>query len=251
MSSENESFISIKIRLALPLSLIVVISIVTTALIVTRMQEVLSVMVLSSVVGAVVSACIFWLIGRVARTINELNKIAASLGCGVVNINLPRVPYSEIGLLAQSIGQINRNLSALAEESKRVCDEITSGRLSTVGDESIVSGVFCDIITNMNHINQSAASCLDGIPFSVSVLDDQYRFAFVNKAAQSEGYNPEEIYGVCILDNLLPEEALTYKGFLDTTARTGEPEYYRSKYYSPAKGDVECRLGLTALKDAN
>ncbi|MCL1884190.1 MAG: methyl-accepting chemotaxis protein [Defluviitaleaceae bacterium] len=250
MYSKDKMIIGIRVRLALPLALISVIAIVTTALIVTRIQDISSVIILSSIVGAVVGASIFGLISRVAYSINKLNEAAARLGRGEINVNLPPVQYSEIGLLAQSLGEINRNLSTLSNESKRVCDEITSGRLSTIGDESLVPGAYRGIISCVNDISKSAANCLDGIPFSVSVLDDQYRFAFVNKAAQSEGYDPEEVYGVCILDSLLPEEAKVYKDFLDTTARTGEPEYYRSKYYSPAKGDVECRLGLTALKNA-
>ncbi|MCL1845739.1 MAG: methyl-accepting chemotaxis protein [Defluviitaleaceae bacterium] len=242
---------SIKIRLALPLALIAAISIVATALIAARIQDVMSVVILSSVVGAIVGASVFLLISRIAHAVNELNKVAASLGRGEVNVNIPHAPCGETRLLAQSLGQINKNLTALADESKRVCDEVTSGRLSTVGDETLAPGVFCDVIAGINQMNKTSANCLDGIPFSVSVLDAQYRFAFVNKLAQSEGYDPKEIYGVCILDNLLPEEARVYKDFLDTTARTGEPEYYRSKYYSPGKGDVECRLGLTALKGAD
>ncbi|MCL1878728.1 MAG: methyl-accepting chemotaxis protein [Defluviitaleaceae bacterium] len=250
MNHKNKTFVSLKIRLALPLAIIIVIAIVSTALIVTRIQDIFAIVILSSIVGAVAGLCVFLLVGRVAKGVIALNRAAEALGRGEIYVNLPSVPGSELGLLAQSLGQISKNLSALEIESQRVCDEITSGRLSTVGDEKIAPGAFCDVIGRINRISQSTAACLDGIPFSVSVLDDKYRFAFVNKAAQAEGYDPDEIYGVCILDNLLPEEALTYKGFLDTTARTGEPEYYRSKYYSPGKGDVECRLGLTALKNA-
>ncbi|MCL1844230.1 MAG: methyl-accepting chemotaxis protein [Defluviitaleaceae bacterium] len=249
MNSEN-IFTGIRLRIILSLASIIIISCVATALIVTRMQDLASIIVLMSIVGAAAGACASWLISRVFSTVNKLNEAAARLGRGEINVNIPHAPSGEVGALAQSLGQINKNLSFLANESKRVCDEFTSGRLNTVSDETFAPGVFCDILANINDINKSAANCLDGIPFSVSVLDAQYRFAFVNKAAQAEGYNPEEVYGVCILDNLLPEEARVYKNFLDTAAGTGEPVYYRSSYHSPAKGDVECRLGLTALKDA-
>ena len=195
MNSKSKTFTRIQMKLALPLVVIVVLTVFATAVIITRVQNTLMTVVLLSVIGAVAGLCISLLAGRVASTIVALNKAIEAIK--EENSNLPPVQNNEI------------------------------------------------------LVGQTAANFLDGIPFSVSVLDAQHKFAFVNKAAQSEGYDPKEVYGVCILDTLLPEEARRYKSFLDTAAQTGEPVYYRSQYFSPNKGDVECRLGLTALKDSD
>ena len=244
---------SLKVKLMIPLTLIVAAVMAATWIVAINAINLSQGIMMLAIFGIALLAVvlIFVLIRMVTKALTELNNAAISISKGHTGVNLPSVTNCEIGRLTHSLWKINENVTAFSDESLRICGDIAAGHYDTEGNGNIAPGVFGEVIAGINSISNNIRGCLNGLPITVCVYDDQYRYTFVNAEGQSEGYDPKQVYGVSVLDTVLPEELPFYKKQLDQAADTGKAVYFPGGYQSPNKGDIKCNIGVSPIRDVD
>jgi len=215
---------SFKTGFAVPAILIIIIATITSSLIAINLRPMSLMIIALVVVGVIASTLFYLLVNRAAKTMAILSKNATDM-------------------------QVN--ITTLAKETRRVCDEITNGYLQAVGNEQLLPGDYRDIMVNINKMNRSAINYLDAMPISVVVLDSQVRYTFINKKAVSDGYDPVSFIGKSLFEGIAIEEVEAVRERYNTVVRTGNVLNAQLAYETPTGEIIVADAAIAPIKDAN
>ena len=139
------------------------------------------------IAAALVVFCAVFLFRINRHVINPVvrcDDFSEDLANGNFETELKYSSKNEIGMLADSLRDIQHSMKMMMEGFDRVRHKVDHGDLKFAGDPSKYKGGFAELVVIINKILGRLRNMMDAIPSPVVVLDENLKCTYANKVAQ-------------------------------------------------------------------
>jgi len=226
---------------------------IPTAFLQTGVMDLMFRTILAAALVAVLLMFIIWFaIGRaITKPIESLVIGAKEISEGNLAVNFDISRKDEIGELAQSFGNMQREIITMIDEIQMRNQEIAKGNFSSSKNHVSVKGDFQKILNGVDSIAEDFMKYLDYLDCGVDIYDADFRLTFINATNRNSGFDPDKMLNKTLDEIMSDAESEFMQSKLKQAASTGEIVRYPKKVSLPNGDLVYAENAMIPVKDNN
>jgi len=192
---------------------------------------------------------VYFLVNKITKPIGNLTIAAKQIAEGNLNVNFDTNRTDEIGKLAKSFSDMQKEFTTMINEIQKRNHEIFKGHLMRSEDDFTAKGDFQKILDGVNNVANGFYQFLDKMPCGIIIHDTEYRYNFINAYNQSYGYDPNVMLGHSISEMLPPDQAEFFIGKFKQVASTRRPIQYPIEFTTLGGSTIHGSHTIVPIKD--
>ena len=166
------------------------------------------VIIILGVAGLIVAVLlILFVVSKITNPINRLKTAAQQIADGNLSVNFEINREDEIGVLARSFSEMQREFSDVMDEIHKTSREVVNGHLHREDTDIAFKGAFQEILYGIDEMALGFSQYLDDLPCGITIFDKEYRFSFINAMNRGFGYSPDTLLGKTVRDAMSARDA--------------------------------------------
>ena len=200
-------------------------------------------------IGGIVSAVV--ISASITRPVRDVTNAAIQISEGNLAVNIETTRNDELGELAKSFSNMQREIIAISDKIQKRSKEIAKGVLARQEDEFLAKGDFQKILDGVNNIADSFIQYMDGLGCDILIYDADVRATFINANAIKLGFDPKKVLGKKLNEVLSPEEAKAVGNNFEHVRKTGETLRYQVDLILPNGIPITSEQAIIPIKNSN